>query len=313
MNAKFKNLTQLMQTFSDETVCRKYLEDMLWKGTPTCPKCGCQRSYKLNDGKTYKCASKECHKKYTVTVGTVFENTNIALGTWFAAIYLATAHKKGISSLQLSRDLGVTQKTAWFLLHRIRKMMQERAPKLLANVVEVDETYVGGKYRNKHSKAIAKLPKTANGNPIDIKTPVIGMVDRDGYVKTQVVDFVTKKTLGEVINENIEKSTLIVTDKSPVYANFQNKSDYYHETVDHGKGEYVREGFHVNTLEGFWSILKRGIYGIYHQVSPKHLHRYCDEFSYRYNTRKVPDTERFALSIQNAAGRLTYENLISSK
>jgi transposase-like protein len=313
MEVQFKNLQQLLQTFSDEKVCRQYLEDQLWKGTPTCPKCGHQRSYKLNDGKTYKCASKECYKKYTVTVGTVFENTNIKLGTWFAAIYLCTAHKKGISSLQLSRDLGVTQKTAWFLLHRIREMMKEKAPKLLRNVVEVDETYIGGRHKNMHAKKLAKIPKTANGNAIDTKTAVVGICGKEGYVITEVVHFISRKNVEKIINDNLEKNTVVITDSSVIYKRMVKDNNYPHEVVNHKEGEYVRDGFHINRIEGFWSLLKRGIYGIYHQVSPKHLGRYCNEFGYRYNTREITDSERFALSVQNAAGRLTYEKLISSQ
>jgi transposase-like protein len=148
---QFTNLYDLQQYFSNETVCREYLELFRWKGNPVCPFCYySERPYKLGDGKTYKCSSKECRKKFTATVGTIFENTKIPLSKWFVAVYLITSHKKGISSLQLHRDLGVTQKTAWFINHRICEMLKDKAPQLLSRFVEVDEIYIGGSEKNKH-------------------------------------------------------------------------------------------------------------------------------------------------------------------
>lgn len=313
MNFEVNNLKQLMAKYSDDATCRKFLEATLWKGTPKCPKCGCQKSYKLNDGKTYKCANNKCYKKYTITVGTVFENTNIALGTWFAAIYLCTSSKKGVSSLQLHRQLGITAKTAWYLMHRIRKMMQEKAPQLLRNVVEADETYIGGKYTNMHKKKLATIPMNKDRH-IDIKTPVVGLCEPGGRVYAEVVDFVSKRNIKNIVDKNVAEKSILVTDEHVSYKQFDKKnSKYQHETVVHSAGEYMRNGFHVNSIEGFWSLLKRGVYGIYHSVSPKHLSRYCHEFSCRYNTRKITDNERFQIVIANAKGNLPYKTLISQQ
>ena len=300
---QFKNLTQLYDFFKDEETCRNYLEQHRWGGTVACPFCGVVNPYRTNRG--FKCRDKQCHKKFSVTVGTVYENSKIPLRTWFAAVYLATSAKKGISSLQAARQLGVTQKTAWFLNHRIREMLKSKAPHMLRNEVQVDETYVGGKTRNKHKS------KRRIDNKIDDKTPVIGLVEKNGKVVAQVVPFASKNNIRELIERHIEVNSIMVTDSHHLYHSLTKDEKYIHETVYHNTEEYVNErGFHTNTIEGFFSLLKRGIYGIYHSVSPWHLQRYCEEFSFRYNSRKITDDERFELSIQNSDGRLKYNQLI---
>ncbi len=303
---EFKNLKEMMQNFSDDNKCRSLLENMRWNGKRVCPHCGViDSSYQLKDGKTYMCKEKGCRKKFTVTVGTVFENSKIPLSTWFAAIYLCTAHKKGISSLQLSRDLGVTQKTAWFMLHRIREMMMDKAPSKLGNIVQVDETYVGGKNKNKHEH---KKVKESQGRSLKDKTPVLG-ISGNGQVNVQVVPDTKAKTLKPIVEQMVKEGAITVTDEWHSYNAL--KENYNHIVVNHGQGEYVRGAFHTNTIEGFWSLLKRGIYGIYHQVSPKHLNRYCSEFAGRYNTREIGDGARFALSLKNSVGRIKYKELIA--
>jgi transposase-like protein len=301
----FKNLTQLLDFFKDEETCRNYLEQQRWGGTPACPFCGVVNPYKTNRG--FKCRDKQCHKKFSVTVGTVYENSKIPLRTWFAAIYLGTSSKKGISSLQTARQLGITQKTAWFLNHRIREMLRAKAPHMLKEEVQIDETYVGGKERNKHK---SKRQKGRQGRS-ESKTPVIALVEKNGRVVAHVSEFVSKSHMQELVKKHIDPDAIMVTDSHGIYDHITKEGKYRHEKVYHVNEEYVNErGFHTNTIEGFFSILKRGIYGIYHSVSPWHLQRYCDEFTSRYNSRKITDDERFELSIQNSEGRLKYNQLI---
>ena len=302
MQLKFKSLPQLLNHFKDEKTCTDYLASMRWDGNVCCPHCGNDKVYTTDRG--YKCADKTCHKKFSVTVGTVFEGSKIKLSLWFAAVYLATAHKKGISSLQLSRDLGVTQKTAWFMLHRIREMLNINAPELLSGTTQVDETFIGGKNKNRHSD---KKVENSQGRSVKDKTPVFGMLN-NGQVQTEVVKDTKASTLKPIIYSMVQKGSIVVSDEWNAY-NGLNK-DFKHEVLKHNENEFVKGGFHTNSIEGFWSLLKRGIFGIYHSVSPKHLDRYCDEFSYRYNTRTIADTDRFSESLKQVEGKLTYKMLI---
>jgi len=221
-------------------------------------------------------------------------------------VYLCTSSKKGISSLQLHRQLGVTQKTAWFILHRIREMLRAKAPHMLKDVVEIDETLVGGKNKNRHAD---KKVKGSQGRSAKDKTPVLGAVQRGGKLVAVAVPDTQAETLKPIIKKWVEDGSIMVTDEYRSYNEL--KRDYLHVTVNHSEEEYVRGAFHTNTIEGFWSLFKRGIFGIYHNVSPKHLQRYVTEFESRYNSREIKDNERFELSVQNSTGRLKYKQLIS--
>lgn len=303
----FKNLKDLFTKFPDEQSCVDYLIQQRWNGNVECAFCGCTKVYKIEGGKRFKCGDKHCAKKFSATVGTIYENSKVGLRTFFAALYLISSSKKGISSLQLSRQLGITQKTAWFVLHRIREMLKDKAPHTLTNTVEVDETYIGGKYKNKH-KSVRKKAHESNASHVDNKTCVVALLERNNKVKTHVHRDKTK-TLKDMVRLHVDKSATIVTDSLTAYKGLD-KEFAAHETVDHYKEEYVRGHIYTNSVEGFFSILKRGIYGIYHQVSPKHLQRYCDEFAARYNTREIADNERFELGVKNSEGRLKYNDLI---
>ena len=259
----------------------------------------------MKDGKTFRCRSKTCKKDFTVTVGTIFENSKVPLSTWIAATWILSAHKKGISSLQLARDLGVTQKTAWFVLHRLRAIMGEPQPEPLEHIVEVDETYVGGKWHLMNKKRLKKHREKG----VDNKVAVMGLLERGGRARLTVIGAHTFK---EVIRSNVERTAIVVTDTHLAYQGL-NQEYAGHEAVNHSIQEYKRGIYYTNSIEGFFSVFKRTILGTYHQVSPKHLKQYCKETTFRFNTRKIKDKERFAQLLSNPEGRLTYKNLINKK
>jgi len=302
---RFSNMVELLKKFPNEKTCLKHLKAMRWKDGIYCPHCGCRKVFTFSNGIHYKCA--DCRKKFTAKVGSIFEDSKIPLQKWFLAIYLISSHKKGISSVQLSKDLGVTQKTAWFILHRLRHASQTKAFNMpLKNIVEVDETYIGGKEKNKH---LSKRTKGVEGRSVEIKTPVLAIVERKGYLKTTATAHVNQQTIGSFITTNVVLGSSVMSDEFRAYSAI--KWLYKHNVVRHAAGEYVNGDCHTNTVEGFFSLLKRGIVGIYHFVSAKHLNRYLDEFSFRYNSRWFTEEERFNVLLNNCdAKRLTYQQLI---
>ena len=311
---KFTSLTQLLKYYSDETVCRAYLVKQRWDdGKPKCPYCGCDKVYNIEGGKRYKCANNTCYKKFSVTVGTIFESSNIPLNLWFAALYLASSHKKGISSLQLGKDIGVSQKTAWFMLHRIREAFKELSPEALGGegvIVEADTTVVGGKVKNMTNskrKAIAMGEKPMHEN----KTHVAGYVERGGHIRMKVLR--PNVIESSLLTNNVSADSCLMTDNANTYK-FAGKGYKFHGIVDHRFNEYGREGYiSTNSIEGAFSLFDRMVIGIYHYISRKHMQSYCNEFAFRYNHRNIKDNERFVLSLQQVSGRLRYKDLIRPK
>lgn len=320
MKFNFKSLPELLNHFQDEQTCLDYLAEQRWGSQPACVKCGnvSDPIWKIEGGKRYKCSA--CKEKFSVTVGTVFENCKIRKSHVFAAIYLAANSKKGISSIQLGKHLGITQKSAWLLLHKVREMFRDKSPQMLVGAVEADETAVGGKEKNKHQSKSAKekrlkklgLEKLPRGTQAGSKTIVFGLLQRDGKVVNHIVKDAEAQTLLPIIAKQVEEGSTVFTDGLSIYKNVI-ALGYGHEAVSHNEGEYVRGQAHTCTIDGYWSLLKRGIVGIYHYVSPKHLHRYCDEFAYRYNTRSTQDQERFFNSLTVVDGKLTYKQLVNNE
>ena len=299
---QFRTLPQLLDFFKDEQTCKDYLAKHRWNDKVTCPFCDHDHIYITNRG--YKCANKKCHKKFSVTVGTIFENSKLPLRTWYAAIYLVSSHKKGISSLQLGRDLGIDKKNAWFVLHRIREAFFPNMP-LLEDVVSVDETFIGGKNKNRHAD---KKYDGGQGGQSEDKTIVMGAMQIGGIVVTKIVPDRSAETLIPALDKIVKKGAILVTDDHRAY--YKVKKDYFHIVVNHSEGQYVNGAFTTNNIEGFWSLFKRGYIGIYHYMSPTHLDRYCNEFAYRYNSRKTPDMDRFSDAIIRTHGkRLTWNQL----
>jgi transposase-like protein len=298
--------------YTDPNAAREHLESLLWPDGPICPHCGMVNQATLLQGKStrpgvYKC--RECEHPFSVTVGTLFEDSKVPLHKWVYAMHLYTASKKGFSAHQFHRTIGVSYKTAWFMAHRIREGMIDPMPEGglggANKVVEIDETYVGGKEANKH--AWKREPGRQGGKG---KAPILSLVERDGSVRSYHVPNVTAQTLRPIIVKSVNKASYVMTDDALVYPAVM--KDYAgHGTVNHSAEEYVRAHFwHTNTVENYFSILKRGIVGTYHHVSETHLYRYAAEFDFRYNRRSglgVNDTDRAAAAVRGIAGkRLTY-------
>lgn len=304
-NENIKSVIQLINAFPNEESCIKHLEAIRWKdGNVVSPFDNTSKVYKCK-GNRYQC--KNTGKYFNVKTNTIFDNTKIELQKWFLAIWIVTAHKKGISSLQLGRDLNITQKSAWFMLQRIRNCFGINDD-MADNIVEVDETYVGGHNRNKSLRKRIDLHKEGKQTGGNHKIPVLGILERKGNVKGIVIEKATGESIRPLLFKNIKSTATVVTDGHGAYKDINKRFDD-HRIVYHNKQEYVVGEYHTNTIEGFWSLLKRGIIGIYHFVSGKHLQKYVNEFSFRYNTRKQSDYLRFNLLLLNIENRLTYKEL----
>lgn len=306
-NENIKSVIQLIKAFPTEQSCIEHLEIIRWNGNVVSPFDATSKVY-VCKGNKYQC--KNTGKYFNVKTNTIFDNTKLELQKWFLAIWIATSHKKGISSLQLGRDLDITQKSAWFMLQRIRACFGINENDKMDNMVEVDETYVGGHNKNKSNSKRKELHAQGAQTGGNHKAPVLGIIERSGEVKGIVLNKATGATIKPVLANEIEVTATVITDGFGAYKGINNTfSD--HQIVYHNRSQYVNGIFHTNTIEGFWSLLKRGIIGIYHFVSVKHLQQYVNEFSFRYNTRKATDYSRFNYLLSNMENRLTYKELIN--
>ena len=311
----FKNLHELLLSMPTEKACRDYLIAQRWDGCPVCPYCGFDgKTYVIEGGKRFKCGASQdvCGKKYSVTVGTIFESSKIPLTKWLNAVYVVTAHKKGISSHQLGRDLGVTQRTAWFMIHRIREMMKQVAPAKMEGIVQMDEAYLSRKYRSDFKGVSEEEIDYKVQHPSYNKGMLIGLYEKK--TKT-VIPIVVEPNLDgvrmtKIICDNVKEHSTIHTDESRLYTDAE-RNGYYRESVHHGKRQWVKPSLsagkvHTNNIENFWGVMKRAIHGTWHQISYKHLQAYSNECAYRYNTREWKDYERFIITLDNMERRLTW-------
>jgi len=307
---KPKTLQQAIRCFSDEQVCIDTVAKMRWPNGPVCPACDRKEHYYLKSQRRWKC--KECGRQFSVKLGTIFEDSPIPLDKWLTALWMLINCKNGISSYELGRDLGVTQKSAWFMLHRLRLALQQGSLVKLGgkgSEVEVDETFIGGKARHMHRDVHQR--RIVRGGPHD-KAVVFGMLERGGEVRTKVIQNRRKPTLQREIRDHVTVDSVLFSDRLQSYEGLMR--DYSHYMIDHAV-KYVDGKVHTNGMENYWSLLKRGLKGTYISVEPFHLFRYLDEQAFRFNNRATKDNpindgDRFELALSQIAGkRLTFSEV----
>ncbi len=301
----FKNIIDFQREFSTEEKCREYLELQLWNGTPACPFCGSTNVHRFPNNRIFKCRERLCRNKFSVTVGTIYENTKMPLTKWFLATYILSVHSKGMSSHQLANWLGITQKSAWHMNHRIREMLKEDKCELLDEIVEVDTVYIGGS----ESFKLKSKRKVKGGTKH--KTMILGAIQRGGKLMAKVTPQQSTNVC-IAIEEFVTLDSTLITDEHHDFNGIRHMYD--HRRINHREKEYVRTEeikVHTNSIEGFWNILKKQINGIHHYVSPKHLQRYCNESTFKYNNRQLSQEEKFAQILANCHGSLKYNDLIN--
>lgn len=305
MSTHVQSIAAFTAQFPDEEACRKHFETIRFRNGEYCPHCGHTTVYRYKDGKRFRCGG--CKQDFTIKTGTIFGESKLPLRKWFMAIYLLTTCRKGISSVQLAEQVGVTQKTAWFMDHRLREAMKQGNGQLFG-AVEVDECYIGGKAENMHAR---QRRERITGRGAVGKTPVIGLVQRAGETRAAAATDTTMRTLEQHVVSNVQLGSSLYTDEFSAYHRLG--SFYGHERVNHKSGEYVRGAAHTNSVESFWALFKRGYVGIYHWMSEKHLQRYLDEFTYRVNAAEVDFSETFCdvLSRVSDSDWLSYKRLIA--
>jgi transposase-like protein len=305
-----KSLLGAIRYFSDPSACLDFVAEMRWPNGVTCPHCESKRVSYLSSRRIWKCMNRECHKQFSVKTGTVFEESPIGLDKWMVAVWMVVNCKNGVSSWELHRAIKVTQKTAWFMLHRARLIMQDHClGTKLDGEIEADETFIGGKVRNMHR---SKREANYLGKPNRGKAIVLGVLERGGQIRTSIVPNLSRPVLQGEVRKHVKAGAAIYTDSMHSYNGLSPK--YMHQIVDHAV-RYVDGRIHTNGLENFWSLLKRGIGGTYVSVEPFHLFRYLDEQTFRFNNRATKDNplddrDRFMLAVSQIAGkRLTYAGL----
>ena len=301
------SLYQFFERFPNEEAARLYFERNRWAGEVSCPHCGSLSTAEVKNHKPMPYRCRDCRQHFSVRTGTVLAESRLPLHKWLMAIYMMTTARKGIPSTQMARELGVTQKSAWFLAQRIRETWMADSDGM-GNHVQADETYIGGKEKNKHANKKLHAGRGAVG-----KTAVIGVIDETGEVRAKPISDTTSKTVQGFVVANVPTGAAVVTDEFAGYRGLNSKG-YIHHTVNHSAGEYVRHFcIHTNGIESFWALLKRGHYGIYHFMSPKHLHRYVNEFSFRQNTAQDGTMSFIEQTISRMiAPRVTYKGLINA-